>query len=343
MNFSKKALISVLLVLAFVIVPVVAAVNVTWEWILDDSEVQYFRYQLEGELDDAWTVVPSSVTCYELENADGSVAHTLYLQQSYDGKNWSPSAYASSDPVVTEEEPVVEAAPVAEPEAVEEPAEVVEEPAPAAEEPVAEEPAPAAEEAVAVVETPAVAEKSAPAPKARTNDFDFTLAFDGGAQYRINPPAGATDYSVRFNVGIGLENIIKIGRSAGIGLWTDVFAILDTDKQAAFGDYFKLDNYAKGAGADALLTLNFNGKKNKLILGGGADFRLYDQSSPLSSGSVTIFGKNTYGYDYNVVGMARLSHNFNDVFSLYLAGKYAFSIESKVQEVGGTVGLAFSF
>lgn len=162
-------------------------VAVTWEWSLDDPNVTTFRYQMDGEDPDGWTVVDASQTSYTAENLDGSQSYTLYLQQSYDGEHFSKSASATSEPLAepeaeeaapAEEEAPVEAEPVAEePAPVEEaaPAAVVEEPAsePAAEEPApepaAEEPAPVEEVAPAVVEEPApepVAEAPAPVEEA---------------------------------------------------------------------------------------------------------------------------------------------------------------------------------
>ncbi|WP_319756453.1 hypothetical protein [uncultured Sphaerochaeta sp.] len=131
----KRKFITVLAVLillpAFLFaVPVV----VTWEWLLEDPLVTTFRYQVDGEEEDNWTVVDSSVTSYTERGLDGTVDHALYLQQSYDGVHFSGSAVSVAEAMFPPEEEV----PV-----------VASEPAPAAEEMVAEEPAPVAEEVVA--------------------------------------------------------------------------------------------------------------------------------------------------------------------------------------------------
>lgn len=132
-----------------------APVVVTWEWMLEDPNVTTFRYQMDGENPDQWVVVDSSVTSYTVKGLDGSQAYTLYLQQSYDGENFSGSAQAVSEPIfpsepeafVTEAEPIAEAVVLpAEPALVEE--EVV----------VAEEVEPVAEEVILPVE-PAVVEE----------------------------------------------------------------------------------------------------------------------------------------------------------------------------------------
>ena len=70
--------------------------SVTWIWFENDPNVEYYRYQIDGEEDDKWTVVDWTVTevTYTL---DVTVLHILYLQQSYDGINWSASSYTESE------------------------------------------------------------------------------------------------------------------------------------------------------------------------------------------------------------------------------------------------------
>lgn len=75
---------------------------VTWMWFENDPMVGYYRYQVDGEDEDGWTVVDRSVTEVAIE-LDVSVVHTLYLQQSYDGIAWSPSSSTESE-VYPEEE-----------------------------------------------------------------------------------------------------------------------------------------------------------------------------------------------------------------------------------------------
>ncbi|MDC7230270.1 MAG: hypothetical protein PQJ48_08165 [Sphaerochaetaceae bacterium] len=143
----KRKFITVLAVLillpAFLFaVPVV----VTWEWLLEDPLVTTFRYQVDGEEEDNWTIVDSSVTSYTERGLDGTVDHALYLQQSYDGVHFSGSAISVAEAMFPPEEevPVVASEPVPAAEEM-----VAEEPAPVAEEMVAEEPVPVAEEIIA--------------------------------------------------------------------------------------------------------------------------------------------------------------------------------------------------
>ena len=134
---KTKKLVLLIAALFLIVTPVFAAkIAVTWEWLLADPDVQYFRYQVDGEDPTGWTVVTSEVTNYSVQNLDGSSSYTLYLQQSYDGIYWSASAMATSAPVVPKE-PVLEE-PKWELEAVEEPISVE---TTVIEEPVVEEPA----------------------------------------------------------------------------------------------------------------------------------------------------------------------------------------------------------
>lgn len=80
-------------------------VMVNWVWKLQDPKVTTFRYQVDGELDNKWTVVDSSVTSYSLKSYDSSKAHSLYLQQSYDGVNFSESGRSIIDPNYLSTEP----------------------------------------------------------------------------------------------------------------------------------------------------------------------------------------------------------------------------------------------
>ena len=163
MRIKFIALLAALVLLPAVLfaVPVV----VTWEWLLEDPMVTTFRYQVNGEDDDKWTVVDSSVTSHTERGLDGTLAHTLYLQQSYDGIHFSDSAISVAEPMfpaieempVIAEEPVVvaepeTAAPVAEEMPVEASAQEIALPVEEEILPVAEEIAPVTEEVVAVAE-----------------------------------------------------------------------------------------------------------------------------------------------------------------------------------------------
>ena len=132
----KRASIVIALLLVVVAGAFALDATVTWSWSQNDPDVKYFRYQLDGEEDAKWTVVGADVLNASFD-IDVSVEHTLYLQQSYDGANWSASSHTVSAAV--EEEPVevnvVEATETTE---AAEPAETPVEGAEATEEPVVE-------------------------------------------------------------------------------------------------------------------------------------------------------------------------------------------------------------
>lgn len=74
-------------------------ISITWEWDVANEDVVAFRYQLDGEEPDKWTVVDASVTSYTLGPIEDTSFHILYLQQSYDSDQWSASATMVYDPV----------------------------------------------------------------------------------------------------------------------------------------------------------------------------------------------------------------------------------------------------
>ena len=92
----KKLLLC--LVLALISMASLFAVQayVTWTWFENDSDVQFYRYQLDAEEDDGWTIVGNDVNEITLL-LDVSQVHSLYLQQSYDGQLWSESSVVESE------------------------------------------------------------------------------------------------------------------------------------------------------------------------------------------------------------------------------------------------------
>ena len=99
-----RKLAAVLLMLIFALSCVFATDGiVTWTWFENDPDVEFFRYQVDGEDEGKWTVVDWSVNEVSLE-LDVSEVHTLYLQQSYDGIVWSQSSMTDSEIYEPEEE-----------------------------------------------------------------------------------------------------------------------------------------------------------------------------------------------------------------------------------------------
>lgn len=107
--------IFIIALLAMVVLPLSAkkTMNVSWEWLLSDPDVTAYRYQLNGEAEDGWTVVDGKTSVYTATGLDPYSDYTLYLQCSYDGINWSESASSTAYALLKleEETPVVETAP----------------------------------------------------------------------------------------------------------------------------------------------------------------------------------------------------------------------------------------
>ena len=101
----KKVLLAAIVLLISAFALCAAEADVTWVWFENDPNVQFYRYQIDGEDDDSWTIVDFLVNEVTV-TLDVSVPHTLYLQQSYDGINWSASSFTESEvyPEYEEEE-----------------------------------------------------------------------------------------------------------------------------------------------------------------------------------------------------------------------------------------------
>ncbi len=275
---KKRSFLLVALVL-FSVSLFAAPVVVTWEWMLEDPNVTTFRYQVDGENPDQWIVVDSSVTSYTVKGLDGSQAYTLYLQQSYDGENFSGSAEAISEPLFPAEpealmadmeplaveavEPVVEeemvaadAEPVVEEELVvaeEEPV-VAEEMVVAEEEPVVEE-EPVAD-AVPVVEAEPIVAEVAPAvvteapvaeKKAKTDSrYKTTITLGGGASYMYDTitsdSLGAIDFekwNMKAELGLQFKNMMTFNKAFGLGLDVGLAYTPYLDSTRGWGDAAK--------------------------------------------------------------------------------------------------------
>lgn len=91
-----------LLLLSILPSPLFAEYEETFIW-KPSGEVLAYRYQLDGEDEEGWTVLPPTVTSIDLVL---SGEHTFYLQQSPDGENWSESSSirTAEKPLEVEEE-----------------------------------------------------------------------------------------------------------------------------------------------------------------------------------------------------------------------------------------------
>ena len=111
----KKVLLAAIVLLISVFALCASEADVTWVWFENDPNVQYYRYQIDGEDDDSWTIVDFLVNEVTV-TLDVSVPHTLYLQQSYDGVSWSESSMVRSEVFTGFDAPETETGIVEEPE-----------------------------------------------------------------------------------------------------------------------------------------------------------------------------------------------------------------------------------
>lgn len=343
---KKRSLLLVALVL-FSVSLFAAPVVVTWEWMLEDPNVTTFRYQIDGEDPDLWIVVDASETSYTVKGLDDSQTYTLYLQQSYDGENFSASATATTEPLFVDEpelaleeealveEDLVPAEPVL---ALEE--EVVIEEEPALVEEVIEEPV-----AEVVIEEPVV-EKAVAAPKAKTpSRFATTLTlgagfshtYDGFSTVAFNPN------NVNVNLGLQFKNILTFSQAFGLGL--DVVGAYTPFYDGAWGDAFTnvFTNFN-----DVIADFTSTGT---LSIGPMLNLNLGRFSADLGGGGFIIYGKDfdsfeSNPYVYGAFAKLGLNYRFGKKFSFGVDGKYNFILNDfdnikKFAEAGVYLGYTF--
>lgn len=323
------------LLTALVVVPAIvfaAPVVVTWEWMLEDPMVTTFRYQLDGEDEANWTVVDSFVTSYTEVGLDGDVPHTLYLQQSYDGINFSGSAISVAEPLLDAEyesfaEEVFDEAP----EAV-----------------VDEAPEAVAEEAPETIPVP-VAKPAKVKPESR---YYTTITLGGTFDYQLaNQMPTYSMYNVKAGVGLNLNNLVTFNKAMGLGVdidvayspymkltkgWTQMFKDI---KNFEFDDFFKSFDHALDV--SAAVMLNMHSSKVAFDLGVGGFF-IWGPDLANVAGDNMLFGP---------LAKASLAYRFNETVSLGVSGKFgiAFSannykpLEDLPMFVEGNLFVGFSF
>lgn len=382
-NSSMRKLIAVLMGLLILLPAALfaAPVVVTWEWLMDDPDVTAFRYQLDGEDPSGWTVVDTSVTSYTVEGLEGSVSHSLYLQQSYDGENWSASAVSVVEPLVVEPAQEPEEAPAASdavseasvvpeqetasaPETFEPTAEVVQEPVeeqPAAEplavaepiegQPVAE---PDQEELPVVepVEETPVAAVVEPAKKSATSASTFSFGIDlaGGAMVNRWLPAGdsrgLSDLSPTASISLRFNNIYGLSRSLGLGARIDLgYALMIEGGWKAFvQDFF----------SDPIATMKDSANHHVGVVGllPKLDIALGKKAAlALEAGAEMYFSypsikpadpQGKVGIDWGFAGGLQFDYMLNDWFSLGLNARYHYIMDYR-QYLDGRLVLGFHF
>lgn len=284
----KRASILIALLLVVVAGAFALDATVTWSWFQNDPDVKYFRYQLDGEEEDKWTVVDADVLSASYD-IDVSVEHTLYLQQSYDGANWSASSHTVSAAV---EDETLQAAAAEVPETAETTEVPVEGSEPAAE-PAAE---PASETGVEVVETasetkdeevqpeapveePAVQEapveetSAKEAPKAAPAVYPAKSRIDLGAVYGNTIPFNADSHLV----GASLGYTFLFGRTGSFGFGAKIQAAVYTGLDT-FKDLKNISVEAFNGTLDVMLVADYAASWVDLYLGVGGEV-----SAPLSA------------------------------------------------------------
>ncbi len=360
MNRIKGILLFFLLMLA-VVGPLAAAdVDITWEWLNIDPDVAFFRYQVDSEAEDGWTIVPSDVTTYTAEMLDGSQSYALYLQQSYDGIWWSESAVSYSEPLmeeeVFEEEAFVDdtaddAAFVAEEAVIAEEVSPVEE-APVAEEAPVEEPAAEeapAEETAPAEEAPAPAEEAAPAEEVpaapvevKDNNFHFIFGLEGGAIANV-----AHDrYVVNGGFALNFVNIAnkKVDFTIGLGGFGGPTMGWKDFVKDEIGSFYKPSKYDKGFYAEALLGTHFDlGQKAIFGVAVGPRFVLGVEDKLVLKGLSDNTVRDGYSTDYGVSAQAYIRYQVTRKVGLGLAGFYYYMVESEDSQFGGKASLTYRF
>ena len=283
----KRASILIALLLVVVAGAFALDATVTWSWSQNDPDVKYFRYQLDGEEEDKWTVVDADVLSASYD-IDVSVEHILYLQQSYDGANWSASSHTVSAAVEDEtlqtavadvpettepaETPVEDAEPASEPavEPVVEPSAEVAETAPETQD----------EEVQAPVEEPAVQEapveeiSAKEAPKAALAVYPARSRIDLGAVYGNTIPFDANAH----RVGASLGYTFLFGRTGSFGFGAKIQAAAYTGLDT-FKDLKNISIEAFKGTLDVMLVADYAASSwMDLYLGVGGEV-----SAPLSA------------------------------------------------------------
>ncbi len=82
-----RRIVCAVLILLFTSFPLFSSA-VSWTWTTPDSAIRYYRYQLNGEKDDRWTVIDSTEGKAVIHSSGRNVLH---IQSSYDGNIWSES------------------------------------------------------------------------------------------------------------------------------------------------------------------------------------------------------------------------------------------------------------
>jgi len=287
------------------------SMEMNWVWKLDDPNVTTFRYQVDGQNPDKWVVVDSSVSSYGFISPDGNKAHILYVQQSYDGKNFGLSGKSIIDP-----------------------------------DPQAN------EELVALWDkTDIVAGTTAAERKKADSRFKRTITLGGDVSYFYQPisssPPPLHVYNVNAELGLQLKNMLTFNKTFGLGM--DISLEYAPYNDCTYGwrqavkDVFKdFDRFWDGFVHTGRLSggpmLNMQLGKIEFDLGGGG-FINYGPEFKSPKNPI-------YNYMYGAYGKIGLSYQVSSWFSMGMNAKYNFVLLDfkdirEFSEVGVFMGFSF--
>ena len=312
--------------------------SVTWEWLLDDPAVNYYRYQLNGTDDNGWTVVSGTTSSYLAEGLDPYQDHTLYLERSYDGVHWSETASATAEALLVKETAPAVTAPV-------ETEEVV------AELPVEVESAEVEAAPVTPIDVKAEDKSS----------LNFSLLLKPTVEMGFNWKADKVFAPIGIGGGVSLDfdNVIAFSENSGLGLRLDVgstqypiggfrdlmFADLEGSKLAFWkwnwaGIVNLAENYYHDVNATLLFTLDARAgiADFSFGLGGGTAF-LFDAQYPNYNFAYDKFSLAAYG-----AGNVGIKFYMGSVFSLGVDAVYKVMIPNyENNELDASVVFGFTF
>lgn len=314
MKLKFTALFAILILLPAMLfaVPVV----ITWEWLLEDPEVTTFRFQIDSEKPEGWITVDSSVTSYTERGLDGTVDHTLYLQQSYDGIHFSESTRSVAEALVVAPEPQA----------------VVEESV--APKPVT--PAPSVPQPAAPVQEVKKAEPVATPPKApkvkEPSRFYTKLGINLGYNRQRSRFNSAYDINnLKGGMTLEFHNILTFAKVFGLGVDLDLeytpylrgTTYRATLSKVLKGNFDALSTFFTSLEhsftASPAVMLNVEGGRIALGLGGGGFLTYSLDPSFIDSSALT--------YRYGVFAKAALSYRLTDHFTLGIGGKYGVDLD----------------
>ncbi len=323
MNKVKRIIIF-LLFLVCAVSPLLAEPSMvaTWTWKHEDPDIAYYRYQLDGEDEEKWIVVPGSVHSYSEKGLDAYTEYTLYLQCSYDGVIWSESAVSSALPLFIKETPVIKGV------------SVVEE-------------VPVAEEVPAVEEVP-VEEEVPVSPKSNGYGYKTNILVSTGvATNIISDRFSLYGTFPRLDLGLEFQNIIHAG-PWGLGIRTDINTIVEPKEQN--WNMFDINDWYSiwfDSSADVKLMMYLGNRGFDFYLGSGVGYTLFSPALNTpdylvkyghSLGNIGIFSTGWY-----VSGNLGLRVSFNELFSLGVETNYRYLLPAKKHTTSVDMVLGFHF